>query len=421
MYKFSVQNGLSRGKQVRATRSPMPLCQGIKADRQLCGKNATRRVTDTHPADLHLCGTHKNSYNRTVEMNTAHVHYTPGDCFHTVNGWGGAPLRRITSWCPHAAVDGAPYCVAHEARRQQWIAGHAAVVVPGGPAVNMLDVARTLLEGLLAVDPVLTWQEAVDILIAAPQIPMAILRRAGIRYFRHPRTRQAEGPHLRHETLQRFDIYWIWAAGGRQGPAPNVHVPPPAPQVLGRLARDTQNVHTQFVAAQTNTATEKLMAVKVPETQQTEKQLAVVWLGALDVSYGRYLPVAIDMNRWFNTKDCRTPNDNLYRKLLRGIVATVGGEKDDERKSELYRRLWEECSEAVGMCCEGHISRLCNVLVGFDEAFQPPVPFGEILQSKMSAIASLDASEEEKRRQATAFFDEHGTPAEDRVAWLEAF
>jgi hypothetical protein len=73
------------------------------------------------------------------------------------------------------------------------------------------------------------------------------------------------------------------------------------------------------------------------------------------------------------------------------------------------------------MCCEGHISRLCNVLVGFDDAFQPPVSFGELLQSKMSAIAGLDVTEEEKRRQATAFFDEHGTPAEERVAWLEAF
>ena len=95
--------------------------------------------------------------------------------------------------------------------------------------------------------------------------------------------------------------------------------------------------------------------------------------------------------------------------------------RDDERKTEMYKRAWEECYEAVGMCCEGHISRLCNVLVGFDEAFQPPVSFGELLQSKMSVIAGLDVSDEEKRRQATAFFDEYGTPAEERVAWLDAF
>jgi hypothetical protein len=99
----------------------------------------------------------------------------------------------------------------------------------------------------------------------------------------------------------------------------------------------------------------------------------------------------------------------------------IGMEKDAERRSELYRRAWEECHESVGMCCEGHISRLCNVLVGFDEDFQPPVPFGEILQSKMAVIAGMDVSDEEKRKLANAFFDEHKTPQEERTAWLEAF
>ena len=134
-----------------------------------------------------------------------------------------------------------------------------------------------------------------------------------------------------------------------------------------------------------------------------------------------FLRVAIDINKWFNTKDCRVVGDNIYRRLLRGLVALISSEKDDERKVEMYRRVWEECSESVGMCCEGHISRLCNVLVGFDEAFQSQVPFGEILQSKMAAIAGMDVSEEEKRKLANAFFDEHKTPAEDRTAWLEAF
>jgi hypothetical protein len=227
-----------------------------------------------------------------------------------------------------------------------------------------------------------------------------------------------------------FANYWAWLVDGRRGPepipAPAAQAPPPPPPAaqtreLARLARDNQNVHTGVVTEQTNTATKKLLAVKVPETQQTERTLTMVWLGGLNVSYGSYLRVANDINKWFNTKDCRARDDNMYRRLMRGLVALISSEKDDERKTEMYRRCWEECQESVGMCCEGHISRLCNVLVGFDDAFQPPVSFGELLQSKMSAIAGLDVTEEEKRRQATAFFDEHGTPAEERVAWLEAF
>lgn len=227
-------------------------------------------------------------------------------------------------------------------------------------------------------------------------------------------------------TLVRFYIYWRWLEAGQRDPEPvfaDLPPPPPPPPIrdLARLAADNQNVHTRQVTEQTNKATEKLLAVKVPETQQTEKTLALVWLGGLDVAHNKYLRVATDINKWFNTKDCRSPNDNLYRKMLRGLVALIGSEKDDERKTELYRRCWEECYEAVGMCCEGHISRLCNVMVGFDESFEPPVSFGEILQSKMAAIAGMDVSEEDKRKQATAFFDEHNVPQEERAAWLDAF
>jgi len=93
----------------------------------------------------------------------------------------------------------------------------------------------------------------------------------------------------------------------------------------------------------------------------------------------------------------------------------------DETKIELFKRTFEECFESVGMCCDGHISRICNVLVGFDETFAPPVPFGELLQSKMASIAAADISTDEKIQQAVAFFNEHNVPESERSAWLDAF
>jgi hypothetical protein len=285
-------------------------------------------------------------------------------------------------------------------------------------------LVNAMYEELVAQDPPLPWQIVVQMLAAGAGLPARIRRLAALRYYRLPQARLLDLPWPTAD-VWRFTLYWTWVIGGEQGPQPNLNVVPQhalPPEVgLAAIARDAQNVHTRVVTDQTNAATEKLLAIKVPEAQQTEKTLALVWLGGLKVSYASFLRVANDINRWFNVKDCRAVDDNLYRKLLRGLVALIMSEKDDERKSELWRRMWEECYEAAGMCCEGHISRLCNVLVGFDEAFKPPVPFGEILQSKMAAIAKLDASEEEKRRQAESFFDEYGTPAAERAAWLEAF
>jgi hypothetical protein len=228
-----------------------------------------------------------------------------------------------------------------------------------------------------------------------------------------------------------FNNYWNWVAGGRRGPEPGLEAVIldqllPGPEVarpdraLQTIARDAQNVHTQVVSRQTNAATEKLLGATVPLDQQTEKSMARAWLAGVPTGWNRILATLNDVNTWFTTKTCRAPDDQLYRRMLRGLVAMIN-RTDDEQRTELYKRLWEECSESVGMCCEGHISRLCNVLVGFDDTFRPPVALGELMQQKMAAISGLDVSEEEKRRQATQWFVEHGVPEEERVAWLDAF
>lgn len=414
-------------------------CFMLKANGQPCTARAWRGLNDTHPDHLHFCGTHKPVYRRIArDVGVgAHppqlggpppVHHTAGRCLETVKVWDGMPLRQVIRWCPNNAIEGSHLCAEHrdrEAARAQRAAARA-------ERLNIPAIVHTLVHALLETEPMPRWREAVTVLAAMNDVPLAARWRAARAYYNTGRVRREEVLQWRHAPRWRLERYWAWVIGGRQGPEPDLENPPvlaqaPLPPAvpraanLGTLARDSQNVHTRVVTDQTNTATNKLLTVVVPETQQTEKTMTLVWLGILNIAYGSYLRVAQDVNRWFNTKDCRATGDNLYRRLLRGLVATLAAEKDDERRTEMYRRLWEECHEAVGMCCEGHISRLCNVLVGFDEAFQPPVPFGEILQSKMAAIAGLDVSDEEKRKQANAFFDEHGTPQEERVAWLDAF
>jgi hypothetical protein len=231
------------------------------------------------------------------------------------------------------------------------------------------------------------------------------------------------------EQMWQFNLYAHWDAAGRIGPPPNLVVPPlqlpqhiQAANNLGTIAADRQNVHTSVVSQQTNKGLEKLLA----ETNNNTIQRAPEWFAAgwLLSSYGdwaRVVQTVDDMMRWYGMRTCRTNNDWLYRRALDGLYLTIRKIEDKDTKHELFKRTFEECFESIGLCCDGHISRLCNVLVGFDEAFAPPVPFGEILQSKMAAIAALDVDTEEKIRQATAFFNENSVPEAERSAWLEAF
>jgi hypothetical protein len=241
-----------------------------------------------------------------------------------------------------------------------------------------------------------------------------------------------------------IDDYWEWLEDGQQGiephaqELPRVDIPPqafhPQPQAVRRaapavprlqaLARDTQNVHTREVAEQTNDATEKLLDF-YEKNCTTKKFRAPDWFAAkwLPEKYGAWNLVANvvdDMQRWYSIKTCRTNNDHLYRKCLDALYGMIKQVKDEETRKELFKRAFEECSEAVGMCCEGHLSRLCNVMVGFDDNFKPPVPIGELLQNAIAKIAQSEADANDKVAEANKVFNELNVPEPERVVWLEA-
>lgn len=218
---------------------------------------------------------------------------------------------------------------------------------------------------------------------------------------------------------------------GEFQPIPEVEAPvlPPPPQQpeLGRIANDPQNTHTRVVSEATNKATAILLE-RVKHLDHTKAPthwmdwLAIEWLTTCKKHYGPMSFVIVDMCTWWQKSECRARGDWLYRKLLLGVLDVIHEEKNKERQKELLQRLYEECDEAQGMCCEGHIARLCNVFVGFDEAFQPPISVGEQLQQEMSVIAMRkDIDEDEKRELAIDVLDRLQVPQAQREDWLEAF
>jgi hypothetical protein len=382
----------------------MPRCSAITNLLEQCANTA-------RPGD-DMCGIHIR----------AHMGYTerfgprgPGMC-HVVVPHGRCEF-------PHEPEQ--PLCMHHRHMRERRIARQQEEQAER----NLLDETY---EQYMDLDPPLEWQVVLEELInraGLPRgfpgfVPIHIVREVARRYFETP---QINPEH--HTNLMYFGRMWRWVRGGRQGPAPlpveEIPVPLPPPPAIPRLqvlAHDQQNVHTREVSEQTNASTRKLLEVVVPLQQKTEQTLVLAWYALPSAPpHHKILRVAVDMNKWFNTETCRQQGDKLYKHLLRGLVAYISQVHDSETKQELWKRAYQECDEAVGMCCEGHLTRLCNVLVGFDEAFQPPVPFSEILQNKMAAISVMDVSTEEKIQQATTFFNEYAVPMDQRQAWLDAF
>ena len=187
---------------------------------------------------------------------------------------------------------------------------------------------------------------------------------------------------------------------------------------LERITRDSQNIHTEAVSNQTNLGVEILMKVEVPKNQATFAEIRTEW----NKIY-RNPPVSerlyTDMLRWWNVRTCVKPNDLLYHRLLRRLWARIKLEENAETRLELTKRLQEECAEAFGLCCAGHINRLINVMVGFDNAFKQDVPKNFVLQNRFAQIAEVE-DEVEKFRQATEVIAELGLTQDEAAPWLDA-
>jgi hypothetical protein len=218
-----------------------------------------------------------------------------------------------------------------------------------------------------------------------------------------------------HQVIQRNIQIREWQQNHRPTFRPD--------QREAQLAADSQNVHTREITQQMRDSINILLAVDVPKDQTgTVREMRVSWLekgysnDEVDIVYR-------DVVSWWNKHTIFSQDDILYRKLLRGLWWTIKQYKPDVR-AELEKRLWEELRDGAipySVCTQGHVARLSNVMIGFDDAFVPPVPVGEILQQKMAAIYGMDVDYEEQMRLAKSVLDELKIPADQHGSWLSAF
>ena len=198
---------------------------------------------------------------------------------------------------------------------------------------------------------------------------------------------------------------------------------------LRDIVENEQSVHTIIVLKATNDGIGILGNVPVAPGQKTLAEIGAAWLNLsrqdLRLEKESYVVPRIkyiidDMNEWGKKVNVMHKTENLYRRVLRGLWAKIKGFSGPTQK-ELIKRLWEECNEARGLCADGHVGRLVNVLVGFDEEFKSSISPKEYFQNNMSLIANSTAPLSFKAEQATKLMDELGMPEEERQVWLEAF
>jgi len=196
----------------------------------------------------------------------------------------------------------------------------------------------------------------------------------------------------------------------------NITYKGPVPK-LKDIASDSQSVHTGVVVKGTNNGILLLSKVDVVCGQKTLLEINAAW-GSKPAL--QRMTVYKDMRDWGSRPVVMSDKENLYRKVLRGLWAKIKAVQDVGARSELVERLWQECLESCGLCADGHVARLVNVMVGFDDAFTNNISPMEYFQHNISLIAASNVPLKQKIEQARHLMDDIKMEEKERGAWIEA-
>jgi hypothetical protein len=193
-----------------------------------------------------------------------------------------------------------------------------------------------------------------------------------------------------------------WDAVRIQVPAPVFERDPPGGINLRAMAADTQSVHRGGVVSAVEAAIHRLCERPLAADQRTLSEASAVLPSA---------GLRNELQRDFNlAHGFGVP----YAKVLDHVWGVV---RAHEHRGELERRFVQEMRDGRGMCHTGKLTRLVNVLAGFDDAVGDLMPPAELFRNRIALLADRPLAEREPA--ARDLFREFNIPADEQPAWLE--
>jgi hypothetical protein len=106
----------------------------------------------------------------------------------------------------------------------------------------------------------------------------------------------------------------------------------------------------------------------------------------------------------------------IYGKVLDGVWQYV---RNSEHKDELCKILRQELQDNIGMCLQGNLTRLCNVLAGYMDGIGPQESPAERLGREMPKLMEIEDIEA-RMNTARIVLRDVGLPENEWAPWLEA-
>lgn len=182
---------------------------------------------------------------------------------------------------------------------------------------------------------------------------------------------------------------------------------------LAAFATDNQNIHRSSVQS----ATHK-MVLAIMKRPKTDEDVALVEI-CEDFRTPQIVHWNNDHTRDRTIQEFERDYNELeafsvkYAIVIDHVWAFI---RPHEHRKELTIRLAQEMWEGRGMCSNGKMARLMNVIQGFDDTLEMEAP-RELFHDKFAKLTAIPHAE--RAAAAAAIFDEFNIPEVERNDWLE--
>lgn len=223
--------------------------------------------------------------------------------------------------------------------------------------------------------------------------------RWGLRLERRWEPREDLGPNL-HDVLQQN-----WEDAAAEAPREDL---------IG-FAADRQNIHLAVTVNEVVKKTiEKVIIIPVPAEYRWNMETISKTPGEiiveckLSITAGKLL-----VEKYTSDETIYDMISGIYGKTLDSVWQYIKAHSD---KEVLIKTLKTELEDNIGMCAQGNLTRLCNVLQGYVTDMPTP-PVAEILGDLLPPLMHIK-DRKVRREKALQIMRTHNVPDEQQDVWL---
>ena len=197
---------------------------------------------------------------------------------------------------------------------------------------------------------------------------------------------------------------------------PPADAPPPPANPLARFAADPQNVHTTQAVRQTKEIVENVRKIPVPEGYRWNTSVVSKTIGEIISECQLTSHAAAQMfNQYVSTVAVYDIEEGIYGKVLDSVWQYVKASPDRE---DLCKILKNEMTDNIGMCAQGNLSRICNILAGYMEGVGAQESLSDRLGRLLPPLMEIEDVGERIRQACVILADNH-VPPNEWDNWME--